>query len=161
MARAARPPVLISALTGEGIEAMLAAMDARFGGKDEILSLEIPPGEGRLLSWLYDNTQVLEQQPGESGAVTARFRIDPTIKGKLEGQLRRAGLAAHGVRPSLPAWRFQRRGRGEGSDPRPYAFFGGGGVVSLTLGRASMRSMKAVRCLCSCISALLSGNRCK
>jgi GTP-binding protein HflX len=99
MARAARPPVLISALTGEGIEAMLAAMDARFGGKDEILSLEIPPGEGRLLSWLYDNTQVLEQQAGESGAVTARFRIDPTIKGKLEGQLRRAGLAAHGVRP--------------------------------------------------------------
>jgi hypothetical protein len=51
------------------------------------------------LSWLYDNTQVLEQQAGESGAVTARFRIDPTIKGKLEGQLRRAGLAAHGVRP--------------------------------------------------------------
>jgi GTP-binding protein HflX len=94
MARAARPPVLISALTGEGIEAMLAAMDARFGGKDEILSLEIPPGEGRLLSWLYDNTQVLEQQAGESGAVTARFRIDPTIKGKLEGQLRRAGLTA-------------------------------------------------------------------
>ena len=32
MARADRPPVLISALTGEGIEAMLAAIDARFGG---------------------------------------------------------------------------------------------------------------------------------
>jgi GTPase len=96
MARADRPPVLISALKGEGIEAMLAAMDARFGGKDEILSLEIPPGEGRLLSWLYDNTQVLEQQAGESGAVTARFRIDPTIRGKLAGQLKRAGLAAKG-----------------------------------------------------------------
>jgi GTP-binding protein HflX len=113
LARAARPPVLISALTGEGIEAMLAAMDARFGGKDEILSLEIPPGEGRLLSWLYDNTQVLEQQAGESGAVTARFRIDPTIKGKLEGQLRRAGLAAHGVRPlassvAIPEPRLRR-----------------------------------------------------
>ena len=43
MARADRPPVLISALTGEGIDAMLAAIDARFGSKDEILSLEIPP----------------------------------------------------------------------------------------------------------------------
>src|SRR6185369_9999353 len=32
MVRADRPPVLISALTGDGIEAMLAAMDARFGG---------------------------------------------------------------------------------------------------------------------------------
>jgi GTP-binding protein HflX len=92
MARVDRPPVLISALTGEGIEAMLSAIDARFGSKDEILSLEIPPGEGRLLSWLYDNAQVLEQQAAENGAVTARFRIDPTIKGKLEGQLKHAGL---------------------------------------------------------------------
>jgi GTP-binding protein HflX len=94
MARADRPPVLISALTGEGIEAMLAAIDARFGGKDEVLSLEIPPGEGRLLSWLFDNAEVLEQQTAENGAVTARFRVDPTIKGKLDGQLKRAGLTA-------------------------------------------------------------------
>jgi GTP-binding protein HflX len=94
MVRADRPPVLISALTGQGIEAMLATMDARFGSKDEILSLEIPPGEGRLLSWLYDNTQIIEQKAAESGAVTARFRIDPTIKGKLAGQLKRAGLTA-------------------------------------------------------------------
>ena len=38
---------------------------------DEILSLEIPPREGRLLSWLYDNAEVLEQQTARSGAVTA------------------------------------------------------------------------------------------
>ena len=94
IAHADRAPVLISALTGEGIEAMLAGIDARFGSKDEILSLEIPAGEGRLLSWLFDNTEVLEQETAESGAVTARFRIDPTIKGKLDGQLKRAGLAA-------------------------------------------------------------------
>ena len=75
---------------------MLAAIDARFAGKDEIMSLEIPPGEGRLLSWLYDNAEVLEQETAESGAVTARFRIDPTIRGKLDGQLKRAGLAAKG-----------------------------------------------------------------
>jgi GTPase len=94
MARADRAPVLISALTGEGIEAMLAAIDARFSGKDEVLSLEIPAGKGRLLSWLFDNAEVLEQETAESGAVTARFRIDPTIKGKLDGQLKRAGLTA-------------------------------------------------------------------
>ena len=94
MARADRAPVLISALTGEGIEVMLAAINARFSGKDEVMSLEIPPGEGRLLSWLYDNAEVLEQETAESGAITARFRIDPTIKGKLDGQLKRAGLTA-------------------------------------------------------------------
>jgi GTP-binding protein HflX len=93
MARADRPPVLISALTGEGIDTMLATVDARFGGQDAILSLEIPPREGRLLSWLFDNAEVLERQIAEDGAVTARFRIDSTLKGKLEGQLKRAGLA--------------------------------------------------------------------
>jgi len=86
--------VLISALTGDGIGSMMAVIDARFGANDEILSLEVPPGEGRLLSWLHDNAEVLEQETAESGVVTARFRIDPTIKGKLEGQLKRAGLAA-------------------------------------------------------------------
>jgi len=73
---------------------MLAAIDTRFGSKDEILCLEIPAGEGRLLSWLFDNAEVLDQETAESGAVTARFRIDPTIRGKLDGQLKRAGLAA-------------------------------------------------------------------
>jgi GTP-binding protein HflX len=94
IARSERPPVLVSGLTGEGIEALRTAMDARFGAKDEVLVLEIPAREGRLLSWLHDNAEVLGQETAESGAVTTRFRIDPDIKGKLDGQLKRAGLAA-------------------------------------------------------------------
>jgi GTP-binding protein HflX len=92
-ARADRAPVLISALTGEGVDSLLAAIDGRFGAKDEVLTLEVPPGEGRLLSWLHDNAEVLGQETDDSGAVRARFRIDPAIRGKLEGQLKRAGLA--------------------------------------------------------------------
>jgi GTP-binding protein HflX len=92
--RAERPPVLISALTGQGVDALLAAVDARLGAGDEVLTLEIPVREGRLLSWLHDNAEMLEQETGESGAVTARFRIDPTIRGKLDGLLKRAGLSA-------------------------------------------------------------------
>jgi len=93
MARSERPPVLISALTGEGVAALLVAIDARFGARDEVLSLEIPPRAGRLLSWLHDNAEVLAQETAENGAVTARFRIDPALKGKLAGQLKRAGLS--------------------------------------------------------------------
>jgi GTP-binding protein HflX len=92
IARQDRRPVLISALTGEGIEALRAAIDAHFGAKDEVLTLEIPPDAGRLLSWLHENTEVLAQEAGESGAVTARFRIDPQIRGKLESQLKRTGI---------------------------------------------------------------------
>jgi len=98
MARSDRAPVLISALTGEGIEEMLAAIDARFAAKDEVLVLNIPPGEGRLMSWLFDNAQVLERQATESGAILAQFRIDPILKGKLDAQLKRAGLCAQSGR---------------------------------------------------------------
>jgi GTP-binding protein HflX len=93
-ARSDRPPVLISALTGEGIETLRAAIDARLGARDEVLVLEIPAREGRLLSWLHANTQVLAQETAESGATTARIRIDPDIRGKLDGQLKRAGLVS-------------------------------------------------------------------
>jgi GTPase len=85
---------LISAATGDGVEALLAAIDARLGRKDEILTLELPPTQGRLMSWLHDNAEVLSQQrEDDTGAVTLRVRIDPALRGKFEGHLKRAGLA--------------------------------------------------------------------
>jgi GTPase len=88
-----RRPVLVAALTGEGIERLCLAIDERLGASDEVLTLEIPAREGRLLSWLHDHAEVLAKVTAESGTVTARVRIDPAIKGKFQGELRRAGLA--------------------------------------------------------------------
>jgi GTP-binding protein HflX len=85
-------PVLVSARTGEGLDAVLQAIDERLGTDDEILTLEIPARAGALLSWLHDNAEVLDQETTDSGAVTARVRIDATIRVRFEGQLRRAGL---------------------------------------------------------------------
>ena len=84
--------VLVSAHTGEGVEALLAAIDRRLGAHDEILSVQIPAGHGRLLSWLYAHAEVLAEEAEESGAITARIRIAPANRGKLAGQLKRAGL---------------------------------------------------------------------
>ena len=84
--------VLVAARTGEGVEALLEAVDRRLGARDEILSLEIPAGHGRLLSWLHAHAEVLEEAAGETGAITARVRIAPENRGKLAGQLKRAGL---------------------------------------------------------------------
>jgi GTPase len=91
--RAGRSLLLVSAATGEGIDGLLAAIDARLGERDEILTLEIPATQGRLLSWLHDNAEVLDQQREETGAVTLRVRIDPAVRGKFEGHMKRAGLA--------------------------------------------------------------------
>jgi GTP-binding protein HflX len=90
--RAGRGLLLLSAATGEGVDALLAEIDARFGESHEIVTLEIPPGQGRLLSWLHDNAEVLAQDRQESGGVVLRVRIDPAIRGKFEGHLKRAGL---------------------------------------------------------------------
>jgi GTP-binding protein HflX len=96
-ARRNRPAVLVSALTGEGIEALRAQLDAELGRHDEVFDLEIPADQGRLLSWLHANAEVLEQKTEGSGAVLARIRIEPAAKGKLAGQLKRAGLSLLGV----------------------------------------------------------------
>jgi GTP-binding protein HflX len=85
--------VLVSARTGEGVEALLDAIDRRLGAEDEILSVEIPAGHGRLLSWLHAHAEVLHEEAAESGAVTAHIRIAPANRGKLAAQLKRAGLA--------------------------------------------------------------------
>lgn len=95
IARGERRPVLASALTGEGIDRLLEAVDGRLGSGDEILTVEIPARAGRLLSWLHAHAEVLgEQASDETGAVTARVRIDPANRGKFAGELKRAGLAA-------------------------------------------------------------------
>ena len=97
LARRNRPAVLVSALTGVGTEALRAQLDAELGRHDEVFDLEIPADQGRLLSWLHANAEVLEQKTEGSGAVLARIRIEPAAKGKLAGQLKRAGLSLSGV----------------------------------------------------------------
>jgi GTP-binding protein HflX len=84
--------VLLSAQTGEGVEALLAVIDRRLGAQDEIVTVDVPAGHGRLLSWLHAHAEVLEEATADCGTTTARIRITPTNRGKLAGQLKRAGL---------------------------------------------------------------------
>ena len=116
LVRSERAPVMISALTGEGTEALLAAIDARFAAKDEVLTLEIPAAAGRLMSWLFDHAEVLKHESTEEGAMRARFRIDPILKGKLDAQLKRAGLTLQDG--GLPQGGLPHGGLPEGSLPQ-------------------------------------------
>ena len=88
-----RLPVLVSATTGEGIDALLQAIDVRLGRGDEILDLVIPAHEGRLVNWLYEEAEVLDRQALETGAVRLRLRIAAEKKERLNVQVRRAGAA--------------------------------------------------------------------
>ncbi len=83
-----KAPVPVSAAAGDGIGALLAALDARLGGADEIVTLAVSPDDGRLLHWLHENAEVLDRAPGENGALVCRVRVDAARRGRLESLLR-------------------------------------------------------------------------
>ncbi|MBX9861279.1 MAG: GTPase HflX [Hyphomicrobium sp.] len=85
-------PVLMSAVTGEGVAALLDRIDLRLGVADQILGFTLPAHEGRLLAWLHQNADVLDQNADEAGSIAVRVRIASEKKMRLEQELRRAGL---------------------------------------------------------------------
>ncbi len=91
--RAERRPVLVSAVTGEGIDALLAAIDARLAENNRTLTIEVPAEAGALMHWLHGNTEVLDRQTNDAGATVYRVRIGEALRGRLAGQMKRAGLA--------------------------------------------------------------------
>lgn len=91
---AEHPPVLVSAATGEGIDSLLAEIDARLGKGDSILELVIPAHEGRLINWLYEEAEVIDREALDSGDVRAKVRIAAEKKQRLLAQAHRAGVIA-------------------------------------------------------------------
>ncbi|HEY6859888.1 MAG TPA: GTPase HflX [Pseudolabrys sp.] len=72
-----RLPVPVSALTGEGIERLLAAIETRLGEKRQTLQLSIDPSDGAGLSWLYRHSEVLSREMREDGRLALSVRADP------------------------------------------------------------------------------------
>jgi GTP-binding protein HflX len=85
-------PVLMSAVTGEGIPALLDRIDRRLGAADEVVALTIPAHEGRLLAWLHQNADVIEQSSDEAGEIAVRVRVASEKKMRLVQELQRAGV---------------------------------------------------------------------
>lgn len=52
--------ILASALTGEGCQDLLAAIDQKLACRNQNLQLNIPAAEGKLLAWIYQNAEVLK-----------------------------------------------------------------------------------------------------
>jgi GTPase len=88
-----RRPVLVSAATGEGVDALLTEIDRRLGRGDAVLELVVPIGGGRLINWLYEEAEVLDREELPSGEVRARVRVAAEKKERLLSQVRLAGAA--------------------------------------------------------------------
>ena len=90
---AARRPAEVSALTGEGLDALLAAIDARLGAADSFVDLVVPAADGRTLAWLYTEADVLTRETDDAGDTRLRLRIPSEKRDRLVGQLKKAGIA--------------------------------------------------------------------
>jgi GTP-binding protein HflX len=86
--RNASPPVLVSAVTGEGIPGLLGAIDQRLSVSDVLVEVLVRPEDGRLLSWLYQNAEVVAREADENGTSHLTVRLSADKQHRLEQQLK-------------------------------------------------------------------------
>ena len=81
---ARKPAVLVSALSGEGLPAVAAAVEARLAEQRPVFELTLAPENGEGLSWLYRHAEVLARAESPSGETLLRVRVDPSKAGLIE-----------------------------------------------------------------------------
>jgi GTPase len=77
--------VAVSAVTGDGLDVLRAAIDARIGLGMETTDYDIPPHDGARLAWLYQHGEVVERSD-DDGAVHLKVRLLPADRARFERQ---------------------------------------------------------------------------
>jgi GTP-binding protein HflX len=84
-------PVLVSALTGEGIDTLIRAIESRIVADRETLTLTLDVADGAGASWLYRHSEVLAKTAGEDGRLAMTVRADAVkaeaIRRKFPGRI--------------------------------------------------------------------------
>ena len=86
-ARSGGDAVCISAVTGEGVDDLLGAIEKRIDAGHEMLDFELDAKNGALINWIHENSEVLARQ--ESGPTGYRYsvRISADKKSRLMRRL--------------------------------------------------------------------------
>jgi GTP-binding protein HflX len=71
-----RRAVPVSALTGEGIEALGAAIETRLAENRQTINIALDPADGAGLSWLYRHAEVLAKDMRADGRLGVTVRAD-------------------------------------------------------------------------------------
>ncbi|WP_431285898.1 GTPase HflX [Humitalea sp. 24SJ18S-53] len=77
--------VAVSALTGEGLDTLRAALDARLSADRKPTDYRLAPADGASLAWLYQHGEVLARQDAEE-AIVLTVRLAPADRQKFEQQ---------------------------------------------------------------------------
>jgi len=86
-------PVLVSALTGEGIEALSAAIGARLAAGRVLIELSLDTADGAGVSWLHRHTEVIRKAMDEkTGRLAMTVRVEPD---KAKAVRQRFSITSH------------------------------------------------------------------
>jgi len=88
-ARSNRTMIPLSALTGEGCEALLECVDREISRGHDVVEVDISLSDGKTLAWLYSRGEVMSRTDDDEYA-HLRVRLDPADVARLEH--RRGGL---------------------------------------------------------------------
>jgi GTP-binding protein HflX len=74
---AERRPVAVSAITAEGLDNLIKAVEGRLAQGRLTIDLLLDPSDGAGLSWLYRHAEVLSKEMDEQGKLAVTVRADP------------------------------------------------------------------------------------
>ena len=85
---AARPdaPIAVSALTGEGLDVLLARFESRVTGGNIVACLELSSSDGAALAWVYRHARVLDRHDDGASDILLRLSINPQDIEKFENR---------------------------------------------------------------------------
>jgi GTP-binding protein HflX len=79
-------PVLVSAVTGDGLETLLKAIELRISKGRPTFQVILDPADGQGLNWLYEQSEVLDRRTDSEGRLHLVARIAPEKEPRLRAR---------------------------------------------------------------------------
>jgi len=92
---AERRPVLVSALSGEGIDLLATEIETRLATKRVTLDLVVDAADGAGVSWLHRHTEVMTKVLRDDGVLAITVRSDPANAEKVRAKFNSSRVPSH------------------------------------------------------------------
>jgi GTP-binding protein HflX len=76
-------PLIVSAMSGEGLDQLKAAIERRLSRERPVLQITVEPDDGAGLSWVHEQTEVLDRRTDEEGHSLLVVRVMPEKEERL------------------------------------------------------------------------------
>jgi GTPase len=88
-------PVIVSALSGEGLDRLVGEIEARLAARRVTLDLVVDAADGAGVSWLHRHTEVMRKALRGDGALAITVRADPANAEKVRAKFGRSHVPSH------------------------------------------------------------------